>query len=181
VTACNLIATDQEHPVTLAEPAESMSDSYPGHGTRPGAGADDPVTGPMPALALHDGRMQMHIRRDVLIVTLDGGLDEDMAREIAPTVPGALDGAEAVVLDVDQVTLIDQAGFDILADAFGKATAGIDCCIVASRLSGRMVLERWGVTDHHVMFTSVADALQARAFLASGYGNGWQPESHTHR
>jgi len=168
--------------VTVTERARPMNDPDPGQfGTRSGAGAHDPVTGPLPALALHDGRMQVHARRDVLIVTLDGGLDETFAREIAPTIPGALAGADAVVLDVDQVALLDQAGFDILAEAFGRATAGLDCCIVASRLSGRMVLERWGVTERHAVFTSVADALQARAFLANGYGQGWQPESDTHR
>ena len=150
-------------------------------GTRPGDGADDPVTGPMPALALHDGRLQVHTRRDVTIVTLDGGLDEAFAMEVAPTIAGHLAGVEAVVLDVDQVTLLDQAGFEILAEAFGRATAGIDCCIVASRLSGRMVLERWGATHDHAVFTSVADALQARAFAANGYGDGWRPGDDTRR
>ena len=168
--------------MTIAERTHTHTDTDPSRvGTRPGAGADDPVTGPMPAISLHDGRMQVHVRRDVTIVTLDGGLDEVFATEIAPTIPGALAGAEAVVLDVDQVTLLDQAGFDILAEAFGAATAGLDCCIVASRLSGRMVLERWGVTAHHAVFTSVADALQARTFADNGYGEGWQPEPHTHR
>ena len=168
-----MTVAERAHPTTEPDPRTM--------GTRAGAGAHDPVTGPTPALELHDGRMQLHARRDVLIVTLDGGLDEAFAREIAPTIPGALAGADAVVLDVDQVTLLDQAGFDILHEAFGRATAGIECCIVASRLSGRMVLERWGVTERHAVFMSVADALQARAFLANGYGDGWQPESHTHR
>ena len=60
--------------MTLAERTEAMTDRDPGRlGPRPGAGAHDPVTGPMPALAMHDGRMQVHARRDVLIVTLDGG------------------------------------------------------------------------------------------------------------
>lgn len=168
--------------MTLAERTQPMTDPDPGLvGTRRGAGADDPVTGPMPALQLHDGRMQVHVEGEVTIVTLDGGLDGDFAREIAPTIPGALAGAGAVVLDVDQVTLLDQAGFDILAEVFGEATADIDCCIVASRLSGRMVLERWGVTEDHAVFMSVADALQAREFQTSGYGDGWQPEPHTRR
>ena len=168
--------------MTLAERTKPESDPDPRRvGTRPGAGADDPVTGPMPAVTLLDGRMQVRVQRGVTIVTLDGGLDGAFASEIAPTIPGALAGAEAVVLDVDQVTLLDQEGFDILAEAFGTATAGLDCCIVASRLSGRMVLERWGVTEHHAVFTSVADALQARAFEATGYGDGWQPESEARR
>lgn len=168
--------------MTLAERTEPMTDRDPSRlGTRRGAGAHDPVTGPLPALALHDGHMQVHARRDVLIVTLDGGLDEALAREIVPSIPGALAGAGAVVLDVDQVTLLDQAGFEVLAEAFGRATAGIDCCIVATRLSGRMVLERWGVTERHAIFNSVADALQARAFQANGYGDGWQPEAEGRR
>lgn len=168
--------------MTLAEPADPVTEPDPrDFGTRPGAGAHDPVTGPMPAVALHDGHLQVHVQREVTIVTLDGGLDEAFARELSPSIGGILAGAEAVILDVDQVTLIDQAGFAILAEAFGRATAGIECCIVASRLSGRMVLERWGVTDHHAVFTSVADALQARAFLANGYGTGWQPEDPARR
>lgn len=166
--------------MTLAEPATPVTDpSSERAATR--VGADDPVTGPLPALVLHEGRMQVHVQRDVTIVTLDGGLDEALARELAPTVADALTGAAAVVLDVDQVALLDQAGFDVLAEAFGQATSGLDCCIVASRLSGRMVLERWGVTEHHAVFTSVADALQARAYAAYGYGDGWQPEHQARR
>lgn len=166
--------------MTIAEPAEPMTD--PARvGTRPGAGADDPVTGPLPALVLHDGRMHVHTRRDVLIVTLDGGLDEGLARDLAPTIPEALAGAQAVVLDVDQVALLDQPGFDTLVATVSEATPGGDCCIVASRLSTRMVLERWGVTERHALFTSVADALQARAFAANGYGDGWQPEAGNRR
>ena len=168
--------------MTITERIQPITDPDPGLvGTRTGAGADDPVTGQMPALALHDGRVQVHAERDVTIVTLDGGLDEDFAREVEPTIARSLAGAEAVVLDVDQVTLLDQAGFDILADSFRAATAGVDCCIVASRLTGRMVLERWGVTENHAVFTSVADALQARAFASNGYGEGWQPEDDTRR
>ena len=144
-------------------------------GTRVGDSADEPVTGPMPAVELQDGHVRIHVRRDVTIVTLDGGLDDDLASVVCPVLPGALAGAGAVILDVDQVTLLDPAPFERLLDAFDGATAGLDRCIVASRLSGRMVLERWGVTGSYGVFTSVADALQARAFLANGYGDGWQP------
>ena len=34
-------------------------------------------------------------------------------------------------------------------------------------------LDRWDVPSRFVVFTSVADALQAREFAASGYGTGW--------
>jgi anti-anti-sigma regulatory factor len=89
------------------------------------------------------------------------------------TRPGA--GTDAVVLDLDQVTLLDEGAFSQLAAAFDEATDGVERCIVASRLSGRMVLERWGATEDYGVFTSVADALQARTFLANGYGTGWRP------
>jgi anti-anti-sigma regulatory factor len=144
-------------------------------GMRVGDGADDPVTGPMPAVDFHDGRLRIHLDKDVTIITLDGGLDGEFAGQVVPTITRSMADASAVVLDVDQVTLLDQDGFEILARALNRAIEGRPCCIVASRLSGRMVLERWGVTRRHAVFTSVADALQARAFEANGYGEGWRP------
>lgn len=161
--------------MTVAEP-ETRNQARPAPvGTRHGDGADDPVTGPMPAIELHDGRVRVHVERDVIVASLDGGLDDTFAAEVVPALPGTLAGADAVVLDIDQVALLDREAFDALLTAFTAATEGIDRCIVASRLSGRMVLERWGVTEHQAVFTSVADALQARAFVASGYGDGWKP------
>jgi anti-anti-sigma regulatory factor len=156
------------------DPAEAL-------GTRFGDGADDPVTGPMPAIELRDGHVRVHVRRDVTIVTLDGGLDDALADAVCPVLGGVLAGAGAVVLDLDQVTLLGEGPCQRLLQAFEAATAGLDRCVVASRLSGRMVLERWGVTAHHGVFTSVADALQARAFLANGYGAGWQPTDEDRR
>ena len=144
-------------------------------GSRLGDGADDPVTGPMPAVELQSGRLRVHARRDVTIVALDGGLDRAMAAEVAPSLTGVLAGAEAVILDLDRVTLLDEAAFTTVVAAFADASTGPDRCIVASRLSGRMVLERWGVGRRYGVFTSVADALQARAFRGEGYGAGWDP------
>jgi hypothetical protein len=161
--------------MTVAEPETRNEPRRSAVGTRPGDGADDPVTGPMPAIELHDGRVRVHVERDVTVASLDGGLDDAFAAEVIPTLPGALAGAEAVILDIDQVALLDRESFDSVLGAFTAATDGLDRCIVASRLSGRMVLERWGVTEDHAVFTSLADALQARAFVANGYGDGWQP------
>lgn len=160
--------------MTVAEPR--TPDQATTIGTRVGDAADDPVlTGPMPVLELDDGRLRVHAHRDVTIVALDGGLDDAFVDGVAPTLGGVLAGAEAVVLDVDQVTLLDEAAFRRLASAFDAAASGAPRCIVASRLSGRMVLERWGVTSDHALFTSVPDALQARTFAGDGYGDGWTP------
>jgi len=135
----------------------------------------DPDTGSLPAIELHDGRVRVRVAKGVVVVALDGGLDHALVDEVAPALPGAVAGTDAVVLDLDQVTLLDEAAFARLAAAFSAATHGIDRCVVASRLSGRMVLERWGATARYGVFTSVADALQARAFHGEGYGQGWDP------
>jgi anti-anti-sigma regulatory factor len=161
--------------MTVAEPHIPAGIDAARVGTRPGDGADDPVTGPMPAVELQAGRLRVHVRRGVTIVALDGGLDAAMAAEVAAAMGGALAGAEAVVLDLDRVTLLDEAAFTSVVVAFAAATDGCDRCLVASRLSGRMVLERWGLGDRYCVFTSVADALQARAFRGEGYGAGWDP------
>jgi len=135
----------------------------------------DPDTGSLPAIELQDGRVRVRVDKGVTVVALDGGLDREMADEVVQTLPGALAGVDAVVLDVDQVALLDPQAFAAVADAFDEACSGAERCIVASRLSGRMVLERWGVTERFGVFTSVPDALQARTFLADGYGRGWSP------
>lgn len=163
--------------MTVAEPHTPAGTDAARVGIRPGDGADDPVTGPMPAVELQAGRLRVHARRDVTIVALDGGLDAAMAADVAPAMAGALAGAEAVVLDLDRVTLLDEVAFTTLLDAFAAATDGCDRCLVASRLSGRLVLERWGVGHRYGVFTSVADALQARAFRGDGYGPGWAPSA----
>lgn len=144
-------------------------------GGRLGDGADDPITGPMPAIDLLEGQVRAHVHKGVTIVALDGGLDEALAARVGPVLPGATTGAAAVILDLDQVTLLERAAFEHLATALDRAAGERDRCVVASRLSGRMVLERWQFADRYAIFTSVPDALQARAFALSGYGEGWVP------
>lgn len=162
--------------MTITERADPDTGPDPGRlGVRRGDGADDPVTGPMPAVDLHDGRVRVHVDRGVTVVALDGGLDEAFARQIGPTLRRVLAGAHLLVVDLDQVALLEQAGLAELERTIDAATGGGERCLVASRLSGRMVLERWGVTERTAVFTSVADALQAKAFLANGYGDGWRP------
>lgn len=155
--------------------ADSAADGPPSFrvGGRLGDGADDPITGPMPAVNLLGGQVRAHVHKGVTIVALDGGLDDALAARVAPVLPGATTGAAAVILDVDQVTLIDRTAFEDLAQAFDGAAGSRPRCVVASRLSGRMVLERWDFTRRFAIFTSVPDALQARAFALSGYGEGW--------
>lgn len=142
-------------------------------GTRTGASDDAAVTGPLPVLDLADGHLHVSLRRDVTIIEIDGGLDDDLAAILAPLVSTALEDAVAVVLDLDQTTLLDRTALEAVVAPLRATTPPIDRCIVSGRLSGRLVLERWEILDEFVVFSSIADALQARAFVESGYGTGW--------
>ncbi len=145
-------------------------------GTRPGATETDAVTGPLPVVDLADGHLHVSMCRNVTIIEADGGLDDRLAGLISPAIAAAVVEAMAVVLDLDQVTLLDRAALETVCDALGTGRLSAhDQCIVAGRLSGRLVLDRWEIPETMAVFTSVADALQAREFAASGYGNGWNP------
>lgn len=143
-------------------------------GTRPGASDLEAVTGPMPVLDFDDGQLHVETRRGVTIVALDGGLDDTLAASVVPALIRTLAGVDAVVLDLDHVTLLDRTALEAICDVIDRLPRATARCLVAGRLSGRLVLDRWGIPERFALFTSVADALQAREFVASGYGNGWE-------
>ena len=140
--------------------------------TRPGASDIEKVTGPMPVLDL-EGHLHVATRRGVTIVAVDGGLDDALADSLAPALRAAVADAGAVVLDLDRVTLLDRSALEAICEIIESGPDGTPRCVVAGRLSGRLVLDRWGLPARFTLFSSVADALQAREFDASGYGNGW--------
>jgi anti-anti-sigma regulatory factor len=146
-------------------------------GTRVGASDIDPVTGPMPVVDIADGHLHVSARRDVTIVALDGGLDDALAAEVTPELASATAGAAAVALDLDRVTLLDRTALEAVCAVLDALPDDVDRCIVSGRLSGRLVLDRWDVGARFAIFSSIADALQARTFVASGYGNGWDPSA----
>ncbi len=146
-------------------------------GTRTGATDTDEGTGPMPVLDLADGHLHVWTRRGVTVVELDGGLDDALAAVLVPAIEAAVSGAEAVVLDLDHVTLLDRTALFAVCDALDSVGSDNSRCIVAGRLSGRLVLDRWFVPDSYAVFSSVPDALQARTFIESGYGHGWSVDT----
>ena len=146
-------------------------------GTRTGATETDAVTGPMPVVDLADGHLHVSVRRGATIVQVDGGLDDALAAVIAPAIEAAVAGCKAVILDLDPATLLDRTALDAVCAAI-DTEPGVSRCVVAPRLSGRLVLDRWDVPDSFAVFGSVADALQARAFVESGYGDGWSTGTH---
>ncbi len=142
-------------------------------GTRSGADDDAVVTGPMPVLDLAAGHLHVSVRRNVTIVEVDGGLDDDLAATLVPAIEACVVDAVAVIVDLDHTTLLDRTALDAVCALLQRADPAVDRCIVSGRLSSRLVLERWDILREFVVFSSVADALQARTFAESGYGNGW--------
>lgn len=134
--------------------------------------ADFPVTGPMPAISLAGGHLWVHDHDDVTILAVDGGLDAELTDEIGDAFLTTLLSSTCLIIDLDDATLLNPSGVNALLDL--AATHGKQSiCLVAGRLSSRLVLERWGVTSRVALFGSTADALQARTFSDCGYGNGW--------
>ena len=75
--------------------------------TRPGASPLEPVTGPLPVVDLDDGHLHVTTRREVTIVSIDGGLDHDLSASILPSFADVVGTAKAVVVELDHVTLLD--------------------------------------------------------------------------
>ena len=141
--------------------------------TRRGASDLEAVTGPMPVVDVGDGHLHVSTRRGVTIVEVDGGLDDALATTVVDSLERVVAGSEAVVVDLDRATLLDRTALETLCAVLDRLPPDVGRCLVASRLSGRLVLERWRIPSRFVVFTSVPDALQAREFIASGYGDGW--------
>lgn len=140
-----------------------------------GSSIDEAVTGPLPIADLVEGHLHVSERRDVVIASIDGALELTLARRVTPELHRVVADADAIILDIDHATLLDRAALDLMLDTLDSAPASAPRCVIAGRLSGRMVLDRWSVSGRYAVFSSVADALQARTFAASGYGNGWAP------
>ncbi|MDZ7676452.1 MAG: hypothetical protein U5K30_15455 [Acidimicrobiales bacterium] len=163
------MSTLADDPTTIG-PAPSDPASL---GTRAGASEDEPITSPTPVLDLADGHLHVSLRRGVTIVDLDGGLDNALAQRVVPAIAEAATSAEAIIVNLDRATLLDHSALETICGALPDPGDGVDRCLVAGRLSSRLVLERWGIPTRFIVFTSVPDALQAREFATQGYGTGW--------
>jgi anti-anti-sigma regulatory factor len=94
--------------------------------------------------------------------------------EVVDAVAALAAGADATVLDLSEVTLIEPGGVTALVGALVAAAGDpAACCIVARRASGRRLLRQWGLDRVVCLFGSVGDALQARVHALDGYGLGW--------
>lgn len=78
--------------------------------------------------------------------------------------------AGPTVLDLAELTLVGSGVAELVAGLVETCGA---VCVTARRHTARMILQRSGIPDLCVMFTSVGDALQALRLAEAGYGAGW--------
>lgn len=74
------------------------------------------------------------------------------------------------VLDLSELTLVGPGVSELVAGLVNTCGA---VCVTARRHTARVILQRSGIDDLCVVFTSVGDALQALRLADAGYGEGW--------
>ena len=83
----------------------------------------------------------------------------DLAHHAGPT-----------VLDLTDLTLVGHGVADLVGGLVETCGA---VCVTARRHTAQVILQRSGVTQQCVVFTSVGDALQSLRMAEAGYGSGW--------
>lgn len=87
--------------------------------------------------------------------------------------------ASPTVVDLSEVIITTP---EVVAEAVRRIARRSEpgrWCLVVSRLSGRRLLARFGVTATVALFATPADAVQALLLAADGYGPGWRLDEAT--
>lgn len=107
----------------------------------------------------------------VLIAAPQGALNAADVEEIDGLL--AAQPEVAILVDLSDCVLDDIAVVLLAAPAMWSA-ASEQLCVVCSRMTGRLLLARVGLTERVALFGRREDALQARVLHAAGYGAGWR-------
>ncbi len=106
----------------------------------------------------------------VRVVHIEGcATDDDLRTALAHLThhPGP------TVLDLADLTLIGHGVADLVGGLVDTCGA---ICVTARRHTAQVILQRSGISQHVVVFTSVGDALQSLRLAEAGYGPGWGTE-----
>ena len=82
------------------------------------------------------------------------------------------------VLDLADLTLVG-AGVAELVGALVDTCGAV--CVTARRHTAQVILQRSGISQQCVVFTSVGDALQSLRMADAGYGSGWDAPAEAAR
>lgn len=74
------------------------------------------------------------------------------------------------VLDLSELTLVGTGVAELIGGLVETCGA---VCVTARRHTAHVILQRSGISQQCVVFTSVGDALQSLQLAEAGYGPGW--------
>lgn len=103
----------------------------------------------------------------VRVVHIEGCATDDDLRDVLATLQ---DHPGPTVLDLADLTLVGTGVAELVAGLVDTCGA---VCVTARRHTAHVILQRSGITQQCVVFTSVADALQSLRMAEAGYGAGW--------
>lgn len=78
--------------------------------------------------------------------------------------------AGPTVLDLADLTLVGSGVAELVGGLVDTCGA---VCVTARRHTAQVILQRSGISQQCVVFTSVGDALQSLLLADAGYGSGW--------
>lgn len=110
---------------------------------------------------------------DCHVVRATGLIDHRWVADLVYETSGLRPGTR-VIIDLSDGILVSQQPMEAALAIAGGATGDSDAvCVICSRVSGLMLLRRWGIARTTAVFTTVHDALQAELLRRDGFGNGW--------
>lgn len=101
------------------------------------------------------------------VVHIEGRATDDDLRDALSSLqhhPGP------TVLDLSYLTLVGPGVAELVGGLVGTCGA---VCVTARRHTAQVILQRSGISNLCVVFTSVGDALQSLRLAEAGYGAGW--------
>lgn len=103
----------------------------------------------------------------VRVVHIEGCATDDDLRDALASLR---DHAGPTVLDLAELTLVGSGVADLVGGLVETCGA---VCVTARRHTAQVILQRSGISQQCVVFTSVGDALQSLQLADAGYGPGW--------
>ena len=104
----------------------------------------------------------------VRVVHVDGCATDD---DLRTALSHLQDHTGPTVLDLADLTLVGHGVADLVGGLVETCQA---VAVTARRQTAQMILQRSGITQQCVVFTSVGDALQSLRHAEAGYGSGWE-------
>lgn len=111
--------------------------------------------------------VRLEVLDDVRVVHVEGCATDDDLRDALAALrhhPGP------TVLDLADLTLVGTGVAELVGGLVETCGA---VAVTARRSTAQVILNRSGISQQCVVFTSVGDALQALRMADAGYGPGW--------